>query len=73
MSDTFKKTRIIFEAIVNPLVLRFKPDEDAGRLAVTRDYDFLPLCFAKEARKIVLYLRKRDMLHCSSPRRRRVT
>src|SRR6185437_5375520 len=39
--DPAKKTRIGFEPIFEPVVVRSEADQHAGRLAVARDGDFL--------------------------------
>lgn len=35
--DTFEKARVIFEAVIEPIVFRSKPNQQAGRLAVAGD------------------------------------
>ena len=53
----------MFETIVEPVLLRFEPDQHAGRLAMTRYNDLLRLSFSKIAGQIVLDFRDRDLLH----------
>ena len=39
--DAAQKLRMMFEAILEPIVLGCKPDQDAQPVAVPRDHDFL--------------------------------
>jgi len=38
-----EELRMILQAIVEPILVRFEADEDAGRAAMTGDQDFLSL------------------------------
>ena len=55
--DSAQKSRIVFEPIIEPVLLRFEINQDPGRLAVTCDNDLLRLGLAKIPRQIVLDLR----------------
>jgi hypothetical protein len=57
----------MFETVFEPVLFRFEADQDACRLAVTRDDDLLRLGLTKVARQIVLDVRERYFLHSRSP------
>jgi hypothetical protein len=46
----------MFEAVLEPVILRLEADQHAGGLAVARDNDLLRLSFSKKARQIILDL-----------------
>src|SRR5262249_20349708 len=58
-----KETWVMLETIFEPIVFGFKTDQNAGRLAMSRDDDLLPLCFPKEAGEIIFDFRQRNFLH----------
>src|SRR5262249_3399891 len=54
--DPSQETRIVLEPIFEPIILRLKADQHAGRFAVASDDDVLLLRFAQEAGQIVFDL-----------------
>ena len=54
--DARKKARVVYEPVIEPVVLRAEPDQQAGRLAVPRDDDLFRLSRTQIAREIVFYL-----------------
>jgi hypothetical protein len=53
----------MLEAVFEPVLIRFKTDQNAGGLAVTGDNDFLRLRLPKiprQPRQIILYFREPD-------------
>ncbi len=51
---------IVFQSVFEPIVLRLKPDQHAGRLPVARDDDVAILGQPEVPGEIVLHFRERD-------------
>lgn len=51
-----KELRVILESVLEPGLLRPKPDQHAGRAAVPRDHDLLVGGQPEVSRKIILHL-----------------
>ena len=64
--DPLQKSRIVFEAVIEAVVLRLEADQHPGRLAVASNDDFALCRLAQVPRQVVLDLRQRDFLHFSS-------
>lgn len=61
---------MMFETVLEPVILRFKPDENAGRAAVARDDDLLVSSQAQVLRQVVFDLSQRYRAELPSfPRR----
>lgn len=61
---------MMFETVLEPVILRSKPDENAGRAAVTRDDDLLVSSQAQVLRQVVFDLSQRYRPELASlPRR----
>jgi hypothetical protein len=56
LGDATQKLRVMFKTIVEPVVVRGKPDQDAGWPAVASDDDFFVGCQPEVFRQIILYL-----------------
>gem|GEM_PF-6896209 len=56
--DSPKKTPIILETIVKPIVFRVETDQHTGRLSVTRNDDFLLARLTQITRKVVFDFRQ---------------
>src|SRR5690348_5628411 len=67
--DAPQETWVVFEPVVEPVVLGFEADQHAGRLTVTRDDDLLFFGLAQKMREIVFDLGQRDFLHSGLPNR----
>src|SRR6266478_5385272 len=67
--DARKETCIILKPVVEPVVLRREPDEDACRLSVTGDDHLAVLGFPQVPGEVVLDLRQRNFLHSGLPNR----
>src|SRR5215208_6737842 len=65
--DPCEKTWVVFKTVVEPVLLRCEPDQDAGRAAVTRDQDLFVGRFPQMARQVVVQLREWNFLHPASP------
>lgn len=61
---------MMLQTIVEPVILRFKSDQDAGRPSVARDEDLLGLRQAQESREVVLDLSQRRLANPASRGRR---
>ena len=48
--DSTQKSRIIFEPVVEPIILGFEPDQHACWLPVARDHDFMRLSLPEISR-----------------------
>jgi hypothetical protein len=57
----------MFEAVVEPVLLRFETDQDACRFAVTRNNDFLRLGLTEIAGQVVLDCGERNFFHAGLP------
>ena len=53
--------RVVFQAIVKPVILRLESDQHARRLPVARDDDVAVLSQPEVAREVVLYYCERDL------------
>src|SRR5271157_2586631 len=67
--DTLQKARIVFKPIFEPVILRLKPDQNPGGLAVARDNDLALRRFAQQMRQVVLDFRQRDFPYAGLPNR----
>ena len=67
--DATQEAWVIFETVFAPILFRLEADEHAGRLAMARDDDLLPLCFSKKSRQIVFDFGERDFSHSGFPNR----
>jgi len=47
--DAANKARVMLEAVIEPVLLRFESDQHTRRLAMARDHDLLRLGLAKIA------------------------
>src|SRR5260221_7718339 len=54
--DTTQEARVVFEAVLEPVLFRLEADQHAGGLTMARDNDLLRLSFSKKARQIILDL-----------------
>jgi hypothetical protein len=54
--DTTQKARVMFEAVLEPVLRRFEADKHACRVAMARDDDLLRFSFSKKARQLILDL-----------------
>ena len=57
----------MLETVIEPVFLRFEPDQHASWLAMARDDDLLRLGLAKIAGQIILDLREGNFLHSGLP------
>lgn len=58
--DSIKKRRIMFEAIIDPILFGLESNQDAGGLPVTGNHDVAVRGEAQVARQIILDHRQRD-------------
>src|SRR5438874_6954256 len=65
--DAREKARIALQAIVEPVILRRKSDQDPCRFAMTGDDDLLVFGLPEIAGEIILDLRERHFLHSRFP------
>src|SRR3990172_10606792 len=61
--DAREETRIVLQSKVEPIVLRFKPNQYPGGFAVSGNDDLLFLRFLQITREIVLDFGKWDFFH----------
>jgi hypothetical protein len=54
--DATEKLRVMFQTIVEPVILRCKPDQNTGRTTVTSDHDLFVDGQAEVLRQIILDL-----------------
>src|SRR5947209_12741715 len=54
--DTTQEARVMFEAVLEPVLFRLESDQHACWLAMARNNDLLRLGFSKEARQVILDL-----------------
>lgn len=66
--DALKKSGVILEPILEPIILRGEADKNACGLAVTGDYDVLPLGLPKKPRQIVFDFGKGNLFHANPSR-----
>jgi len=57
---------MMLQTIIEPVVLGFEPDQDAGGLAMPRDDDLPGLRQAQESGEVVLDLSQRCLAHRAS-------
>ena len=57
LGDATQKLRVMLKTIVEPVLVGCKPDQDAGRTAMTRDHDLFVDGQPKVFRQIILDLR----------------
>ena len=57
LGDATQKLRVMLKTIVEPVLVRGKPDQDAGWPAVASDDDFFVDCQPEVFRQIILDLR----------------
>jgi hypothetical protein len=65
--DPCKESRIVFQPVIEPVVLRTEADQHTGGLAVAGNDDLLILGLAQKAREIVFHLGQRNLFHARSP------
>ena len=65
--DTTQEARVVFEAVLEPVLFRLETDQHAGGLTMARNNDLLRLSFSKKARQIILDLGQRNLLHPGFP------
>jgi hypothetical protein len=52
--DAAQKARVVFDLIVQPVILRREADQQSGWFSVAGNYDLLALGFAQKPREVVL-------------------
>ena len=60
--DAAQKARVVFEAVIEPVVLGGEADQHSGRFATSGDDDLLGLGFAQQTRQVTLDFRQRNRL-----------
>ena len=65
--DAAQKPRVIFELIVEPVILGREPDQQSGRFSLAGNDDLLTLGFAQKPGEIVLDFGYRNLPHTGSP------
>jgi hypothetical protein len=65
--DSLKKSGIMLQPVVKPVVLRLEADQKTGRPAMPRDHHLFFLCNPQKLRKIIFDFRKCNFLHTDSP------
>ena len=54
--DPSQEAGIVFQPIIEPIILRFESDQHASRFAMACDNDLLRLCFTEKPRQVILDL-----------------
>jgi len=61
-----QELRMVFQSIVEPVVLALEADQHSSRLAMSRDEDFLGLRQTQKSGQIVLYLSEGRLAYWAS-------
>jgi len=54
---------MVFEAVIEPVLFAFEPDQQAGRLSMPRDDNLLGLRQAQESLQVVFHFSQRHPTH----------
>src|SRR5260370_30577841 len=59
--DSLEKARVVFQAIVEPVIFGLEADQHSGRLSMAGDDDLVLLGFSQKAREVVLEFGERNL------------
>ena len=65
--NLLEKAGIVLKPIVEPVIFRLKPDENACWFSMASNHNLFLLRFAQIPRQVVLHFREGDFLHWGSP------